>query len=224
MHWVREFTESDDKRVIVAEQIAQTAHKGQIRRDGSPYINHPERIAAAMNTEEQKILAWLHDVIEDTDMILDDLKDLFPEIIIDALDAITHRPYEDYPVYILDRVAPNDLARSVKIQDIIDNMAESPRYVSKSQRDKYLFALRELLLYGSSNEKCIAKVTISEVLNGFIIENEYGKEVIECKKGRIADDSEAIQAMLYTVLSELGIFQSKYNPTRVVIDIEKQGS
>jgi hypothetical protein len=75
-----------------------------------------------MGTEAEQTIAILHDVIEDSDMTLEDLeKEGFPPQVMKALDAITRRKDEDYELYI-ERVAGNYLARKIKLVDLEDNM------------------------------------------------------------------------------------------------------
>lgn len=65
-------------------------------------------------------IAWLHDVVEDTDVQLADLRTQFPPQVVDAVDAISHRPDELRADYYT-RVVSNPLARQVKLADIDDN-------------------------------------------------------------------------------------------------------
>lgn len=127
------------KALKLAEKIARRAHRRQKRQDGiEPYIRHPERVAKNCQLTESKIVAWLHDVVEDTELTLEDLRKAgFSKQIVDAVDAITHRDYESYISYIL-RVRANELACWVKMADILDNMTDN---IGKSRREKYQLAL-----------------------------------------------------------------------------------
>lgn len=107
-----------------ALEIATEAHKGQERWGGDPYIIHPVRVAERMATWTEKIVAILHDVVEDTPVSLADLSEHFPPIIIEAIDAISRRENELYFVYI-HRCSCNNLARKVKIADLFDNMEDN---------------------------------------------------------------------------------------------------
>ncbi len=104
-----------------AEAIARAAHAGQVDKSGQPYIDHPARVAARVQGDELlEAIAWLHDVVEDTDVQLVDLQAEFPLEVVDAVDAITHRPGEPRADYYA-RVSRNPLARQVKDADIDDN-------------------------------------------------------------------------------------------------------
>lgn len=102
--------------------ISSRAHTGQIDKAGQPYILHPLRVMFKFQNEHERIVAVLHDVIEDSEISLDDLKKLdFSTTIIEAIDCLTKRAGETYEEFI-SRVSLNDLARKIKIEDIKDNM------------------------------------------------------------------------------------------------------
>lgn len=122
--------------VALATEIAQDAHAGQIDKAGAPYIGHPARVAASARDragEPQADLveaaAWLHDVVEDTDVTLDDLieRDV-PRPVVTAVDALTRRPGEKSEMYY-SRVAADPIALVVKLADLADN-SDPDRLVS----------------------------------------------------------------------------------------------
>lgn len=105
-----------------ALEIAYNAHLGQTDKAGVPYILHPMRVALHCLTEDEKIVALLHDVVEDTSITMEDLKtEGFSDEVISALCCLTKVKGEDYKTFI-ERVATNKLATQVKIQDLKDNM------------------------------------------------------------------------------------------------------
>lgn len=109
----------------MAREIATGAHEGQFDKGGLPYIGHPTRIAAAVRkagySDEVETVAWLHDVVEDTDVTLDDLRVCgFSEAVIEAVDAISQRKKESAPDYYA-RVMSSHLAHIVKWYDVEDN-------------------------------------------------------------------------------------------------------
>ena len=104
-----------------AEDIATKAHKGQFDRCGVEYINHPRTVASYVDSPKEKIVAWLHDTIEDTDIIEADLRPVFGDEITDAVVALTKTEGEDYFDYI-SRVIKNPLSARVKIADLTHNM------------------------------------------------------------------------------------------------------
>jgi (p)ppGpp synthase/HD superfamily hydrolase len=105
-----------------AIHLAIRAHAGQRDRAGTPYILHPMRVMQTLETEEEKVIAVLHDVIEDSTITFDDLNQYgFPPRVISALKLLTrdkNTPYEEY----IAALAPDPIARKVKLADLFDNM------------------------------------------------------------------------------------------------------
>ncbi|RPJ35331.1 MAG: bifunctional (p)ppGpp synthetase/guanosine-3',5'-bis(diphosphate) 3'-pyrophosphohydrolase [Planctomycetaceae bacterium] len=103
--------------------LATNAHRGQKDRNDEPYIMHPVRVMAGLWGDDERMVAVLHDVVEDTDVTLDDLrKKGYPDHIVAAVDALSKRkdikePYSHY----IQRVKANPLATKVKIADLRDN-------------------------------------------------------------------------------------------------------
>jgi (p)ppGpp synthase/HD superfamily hydrolase len=128
--------------------IAVTAHQGQLDRAGQPYILHPLRVMARCQTVDEKIVAILHDVVEDTNVTFDDLRKAgFSEEIIRALDCVTKREGEPYEEFVR-RSASNRLALRVKLADLEDNMDlkrnEQVTAEDLPRLNKYLMAYRFL--------------------------------------------------------------------------------
>jgi (p)ppGpp synthase/HD superfamily hydrolase len=131
-----------------AIEIAVTAHAGQRDRSGRIYILHPLRLMMNVRSDEEKIVAVLHDVVEDTHWTMDDLRrEGFPKKLLQALDCVTKREGESYERFV-ERSAKNPLARRVKIADLEDNM-DVRRLAEATPKDgerlaKYLAAWRKL--------------------------------------------------------------------------------
>ena len=105
-----------------ALEIAYKAYIGQLDKGGSPYILHLVRVALHCQTEDEKIVALLHDVVEDTSITFEDLKmEGLDDRLLEALKCLTKEAGEDYKAFI-ERVSTNRLATKVKIQDLKDNM------------------------------------------------------------------------------------------------------
>ena len=131
-----------------AIDISYNAHKGQYDKAGKPYVTHPIYVASKMKTNEEIIVALLHDVIEDTKLTIEDLiEEGFCEETIKAVEAITRKPEEEYFQYIK-RVKENPLARKIKIEDLKHNMdlkrIENPTEKDLARVDKYSKALEIL--------------------------------------------------------------------------------
>ena len=102
--------------------IAVEAHAGQVQKNGEPYVLHPLHLMMQMETEAEKIAAVLHDVVEDTEWSLADLQaEGFSDEVLVAIGLLTRQPHMTYEQFI-EEVAPNPLARKVKLADIAHNM------------------------------------------------------------------------------------------------------
>jgi len=128
--------------------IAAAGHHWQKRKDGSPYILHPLRVACALKTEAEQVVAVLHDIVEDSHWTIADLRrEGFPEEILQALDCMTEREGESYDDF-LTRAASNPISRRVKLADLEDNMnvRDLPQVTQKdAQRlTKYIMAWHRL--------------------------------------------------------------------------------
>lgn len=108
-----------------ALSIAQKAHSEQLDKGGHPYIFHPIRVALNCQTEKEKIVALLHDVIEDTEINIEQLRNEgFDNEVLESLVCLTKKEGEDYMDFVK-RVATNPIATKVKLQDLADNMDTS---------------------------------------------------------------------------------------------------
>ena len=102
--------------------IAAQAHLGQRDKGGAPYILHPLRMMMRMESEAAMMAAVLHDVVEDSDWTLEQLRgEGFSEEVLQAVDCLTNRDGETYDEFIT-RVRASAVARKVKIADLEDDM------------------------------------------------------------------------------------------------------
>ena len=117
-----------------AYEIAKKAHLGQVDKAGEAYIKHPEKVASFVKTDEEKAVAYLHDVIEDTELTLEDLYEYgLSKEVIEAVDIITKKRGEDYQSY-LNSVKKNKLARAVKLADLRHN-SDLTRLTKVTEKD-----------------------------------------------------------------------------------------
>lgn len=113
------------EEVAIARAIAHIAHRGQVDKAGEPYINHPMRVAAAFNGRSDagrfQTVAWLHDVLEDTDLTRDDLNAAgirwLTVVEVEKLTRTTGNAADYY-----ETIRSSEVARAVKLADIADNM------------------------------------------------------------------------------------------------------
>ena len=110
------------KKTKEAMKLMFEKHKSQLDKSGLPYVHHPLHVAEQMKDENTTIVALLHDVIEDTDMTIEQLEPYdFPKEAIEALRLMTHEKGLDYFDYIK-RLSKNPIARKVKLADLEHNM------------------------------------------------------------------------------------------------------
>lgn len=128
--------------------IAEQAHAGQKDKAGQPYIGHPMRVMESVGTDDERIVAVLHDVVEDSDWTLDMLlKEGFTPAIVDAVEALTKRPAEDYEKEFIPRTGRNPLARRVKLADLADNLARTRRLESSPENRRRAEKYRRATAY-----------------------------------------------------------------------------
>ena len=136
-----------EQQETIAKAIAEEAHEGQFDKGGVPYIQHPATVASVLHGDKLRAVGWLHDVVEDTDWTLDDLRARgVDEDVVTSVDVLTRRKHaETYAEYI-ERVALDDMARQVKIADLWNNSdpARWRRGMKPSLRKRYKRALEFL--------------------------------------------------------------------------------
>ncbi|WP_051274523.1 HD domain-containing protein [Cellulomonas sp. URHD0024] len=143
-------------QVALAAAIAREAHAGQVDKLGVEYVRHPQAVASAFDPETQPVEcagAWLHDVLEDTDIDADDLRSRgVQEPVLSVVDLLTRRDDVPDDTYYR-RIAAHPVARAVKIADIAHNL--HPDRVAALEPDvrerlarKYDTALRALGVRG----------------------------------------------------------------------------
>jgi (p)ppGpp synthase/HD superfamily hydrolase len=124
------------QQLLLAAQVCARAHKNQKRADGTPYAAHPVRVAFRIAMSDYtttnlplspndkiraQIVALLHDVVEDTPVGFNELRELgFEQTVVEAVDSVTKRPGEKYSDFTL-RAKQNAIGRVVKLADIADN-------------------------------------------------------------------------------------------------------
>lgn len=116
-----------------ARFLAAKYHMYQTDRSGKPYVTHPTTVAGMVEGQTEKCVAFLHDVLEDTDISVKLLEDNFSAEVVAAVKAMTHAPDTDYFDYIK-TVAKNPIARKVKLADLTHNMDMS-RLKTVTDRD-----------------------------------------------------------------------------------------
>ncbi len=135
-NWWMPYIETELQKIFeveFAKQFATRAHAGQVDKEGLPYITHPIKVASLVDGYDEKIVAYLHDTVEDTDVKIEEIKELFGEKIADAVAHMTHTKNKDYYEYI-NHLSENEIAVKVKMADLTHNMDIS-RIPNPQERD-----------------------------------------------------------------------------------------
>ena len=112
---------AEQSMVDLALSIARKAHEGQLDKAGVDYIEHPIYVASQVCTEDEKAVALLHDVIEDSSVTAEELLNAgLPETVVTAVQILSKKKGQDYQTY-LKTVKSNPLARAVKLADLKHN-------------------------------------------------------------------------------------------------------
>ena len=119
------YTELTNKALV----YAYNAHHGQLDYNGIPFIFHPLHLAEQMDDEISCCAALLHDVVEDTELTLEDLRKEFPEEVVEVVALLTHNDSAeynntDYFSYI-EKIKNHPIAKKVKLADIAHNSDQS---------------------------------------------------------------------------------------------------
>jgi (p)ppGpp synthase/HD superfamily hydrolase len=128
--------------------LAAKAHAGAKDKAGAPYILHPLRVMLRLHDDVERMVAVLHDVVEDTDWTLEGLLEAgFSETVVRAVERLTRRPEEPYDAFIR-RAAEDPLSLRVKVADLEDNLdltrLTRPTRRNQERLAKYREALRYL--------------------------------------------------------------------------------
>lgn len=133
---------------VLGKKLAYFFHRGQKDKTGKPYVEHLERVAETVSRgvdapdivkDALYLVAYLHDIVEDTDCSIDTIENIFGKTIADAVYAITRREDETYKEYVR-RCCENPLAAHVKWYDVQDNLSPM-RYWDDAPLDRYLWTL-----------------------------------------------------------------------------------
>ncbi len=129
------YTKMTNKAMV----IAYNAHHGQVDKCGIPYIFHPIHVAEKMDDEISCTVALLHDVVEDTQVTLEELEKVFPQKITEAVKLLTREKDIEYIKYI-ESIKDNSIVTKVKLADLEHNLDSSrmlPGSSLKRLRSRY---------------------------------------------------------------------------------------
>ncbi|VVB53266.1 HD domain protein [uncultured archaeon] len=144
------FTLCGGNRIDKAIFLATQAHMGQLDKAGNPYILHPLRVMLTQKDRELQIAAVLHDVVEDTEVTLEDIVREFDPNIANMVDILTRKKNQSRRNYIKN-ITHHPVLLSVKLQDMKDNLSPNRMYHLASEvRERLLAKYKKDLLYMKS--------------------------------------------------------------------------
>ncbi len=154
-----------DIMIPTARLVSRLAHKDQTDKSGVPYYLHPANVASQLNTPMEKVVGYLHDVLEDTDVTEQELYSVFGEKVTEYVKLMTHPkdvPYLDY----IKKLADDPVTRHVKMADLRHNMDDSrfegtevPAHLKKKKSECYIPAYEYLM-----EKETQSKVSTEELL------------------------------------------------------------
>lgn len=131
----------------MAITIAIKAHSGQVDKGGEPYILHLLRVMLAAKNTEEKIVAVLHDVLEDSVFTSEDLENYgTPKHLVQVIEVLTRGKLDVYSSYI-EHISYSKFASGIKILDLKDNLdlsrlsSISPKDISRNEKYKHALEL-----------------------------------------------------------------------------------
>lgn len=140
--------------------LAAQKHKGQVDKAGAPYILHPLRVLLSpwLTSDDERMAAVLHDVVEDSGVTLEDLKSAgFSENVIEMVAAVTKLPSEEdnYEAFITRVLGASEGAIRVKLADLADNQ-NLDRLPNPTEKDR-----ARLLRYQEATTRLTAALELS---------------------------------------------------------------
>ena len=150
-----------DDYLEYAINLATARHFSQRDKAGEPYILHVLRVMHNVKSKPEKIVAVLHDILEDTETTIEELERNLPEVLVTAICCLTHDNQTSYKTYI-GCIKFNPIATNVKIADLRDNL-DITRLPEITDRDvkrvnKYWKSLRELESVKSSQQPILVYI------------------------------------------------------------------
>lgn len=145
-------------RIDEAVKVAVFAHYGQKDKSGQPYVFHVLRVGLAGKTEDEQIVGFCHDVLEDSNFPAAAIQALFGVTIREAVESVSRLDKSESYMDFIKRCSKNLIGREVKILDLLDNsfrLGNLPRDERIRLDEKYAEALtylyQERAKHGTSN-------------------------------------------------------------------------
>lgn len=116
------------QQMAQAVELAREIYEDRTDESGAPHVDHLTRVSGLLREQGAKTetvtVAWLHDLVEDTDLTLDELREMgFSSPVVDAVNLLTRRegqPADDH----LTQLRDDEVARAVKHADLTDHLSD----------------------------------------------------------------------------------------------------
>lgn len=129
-----------------ALNLVASNFRGVRDKSGAPYVLHCLRVMAGVDSMEAKIVAVMHDLVEDTPVTIDDLRQRgFAETVLKAVELVTHHESDSYADYVV-QIKANAIAREVKLADLRDNLNPERALLRGDRTDRDAARLQKYLL------------------------------------------------------------------------------
>lgn len=133
--------------VKLAKKLSKSSHVGQ-KYGTEDYFNY--HVTGVVNllklhnlSDVYIVVAYLHDIVEDTSISLDTIANLFGNVVRDAVDAMTKRTNESRSEYLA-RCSTDKIARIVKLHDAMFNATNCFKNKNKQKFNYYLQTISQL--------------------------------------------------------------------------------
>lgn len=175
--------EEDLNLLDKAYMVAELAHRGQTRDDGTPYFEHPKRVAEIVSQYNKsipvKIIALLHDTVEDTEIDYNFLNKYFRNMA-DEILILTKQEGEDLKTYlekVFEYKSPN--TSFVKIADRIDNIRDLKNCPDKNKVKRYIKKTEDIFIPIVKNHRYMERnISFQRIVNDLVSEVNYAKSII----------------------------------------------
>jgi len=175
--------EKENKEIQAAKELAELSHQGQTRDEGTPYFEHVERVAQRLidmrELSEYIIIAYLHDILEDTHITYDDLKEQFGIPVADGVQTLTKTRGADVNQYLKNIVNHKSYGLAyVKMLDRIDNVSSLSFCPSENKVKKYIKETQDIFIPTMSTGRQMKHSDYTALLNELNEKLEFIKKEI----------------------------------------------
>lgn len=161
--------QSEQNEIQKAKELAELSHQGQTRDEGTPYFEHVERVAKRLTEMRGQahyvIIAYLHDILEDTHITYTDLRDQFGRYVADGVQALTKEKGEDVSKYLKNIINHKSYGLAyIKLLDRIDNISSLQLCPNKNKIKRYIKETQDVFIPVMSSGRQMQHSDYSELM------------------------------------------------------------